>query len=261
MVKDFGYNGKNLFVGVGNELEVIFNEDSIFNLIVNLVDYIDMILDIGFNFDDLNIGGIGILLFNLYGSSVIFILIGMQVFLNFVDFGIWVIGDVVFVSDGIMMIIFMVGMDIIIVQDYVDVFNNLNGIEVIFDEVMDLIIFVFGLSSNFIVIKSVVGGGLVIDGGVIVMLIVIMVIVVVLFFILILIILGGFQVGDIIMIIDGNNFELVFLEIDVEIIVSDLVNLINNVKGLNVIFLGGSVSLIGEVIFNINSSNIDFNCF
>jgi flagellin len=53
---DSGYKGKNLLAGAGNELEVIFNEDSTSNLTVNPVDFTDTTLDTGLNLDDLATG-------------------------------------------------------------------------------------------------------------------------------------------------------------------------------------------------------------
>ena len=70
---------------------------------------------------------------------------------------------------------------------------------------------------------------------------------------------GGFQAGDTITITDGNGFEPASIEIDDETTVSDLVSFIDNVKGLDASFSGGSISLIGEVSFDITSSNADFN--
>lgn len=259
MAKDSGYKGKNLLAGAGNELEVIFNEDSTSNLTVNPVDYTDTTLDTGLNLDDLNTGGTGTSSFNLYGSSATLTLTGLQASSNLADLGTWAAGDVVSVSDGTTTTNLTVGTDITTVQDYVDALNNLNGIEATFDEATDSITIVSGLSSNFTVTKSAAGGGSVTDGGVTATPTATTATAAALSSTSTLITSGGFQAGDTITITDGNGFEPASLEIDAETTVSDLVNLINNVKGLNATFSGGSVSLIGEVTFNINSSNTDFN--
>lgn len=259
MAKDSGYKGKNLLAGAGNELEVIFNEDSTSNLTVNPVDYTDTTLDTGLNLDDLNTGGTGTSSFNLYGSSATLTLTGLQASSNLADLGTWATGDVVSVSDGTTTTNLTVGTDITTVQDYVDAINNLNGIEATFDEATDSITIVSGLSSNFTVTKSAAGGGSVTDGGVTATPTATTATAAALSSTSTLITSGGFQAGDTITITDGNGFEPASLEIDAETTVSDLVNLINNVKGLNATFSGGSVSLIGEVTFNISSSNTDFN--
>lgn len=259
MAKDSSYKGKNLLAGAGNELEVIFNEDSTSNLTVNPVDYTDTTLETGLNLADLDTGGTGTSSFNLFGSSATLSLNNLQASSNLVDLGTWATGDVVSVSDGTTTTTFTVGTDITTVQDYVDALDNLNGIEANFSEASDSISLISGLSTNLTVTKSAAGGGSVTDGGVTATPTVTTATAASLLSTATLVTSGGFQAGDTITITDGNNFEPASLEIDEETTVDDLVKLIDNVKGLDASFSGGSISLIGEVSFSITSSNNDFN--
>ncbi|MEP3046014.1 MAG: flagellin [Roseibium sp.] len=265
LAKDAGYKGKNLLAGVGNELEVIFNEDSTSNLTVNPVDFTDTTLDSGLNLDDLATGGTGTSSFAMAGGSMSIELNNLQASSNLTDMagGTWANGDVVTITDGTSPVTLTVGTDITTVQDYVDALNDLGGVQATFNEATDSIEIISGLEDgrSLTVSKDDAGGGDDTDGGgtagsttsnttalhsalsatnT-------------------LITSGGFKAGDTITITDGNSFEPASIEIDAETTVSDLVSFINNVKGLDASFSGGGVSLIGEVSFNISSSNSDFN--
>ena len=56
LARDSDYKGKNLLAGAGNDLQVIFNEDSTSNLRVHPVDYTDTSLSTGLALSDLGTG-------------------------------------------------------------------------------------------------------------------------------------------------------------------------------------------------------------
>lgn len=258
MARDSSYKGKNLLAGAGNELEVIFNEDSTSNLTVNPVDFTDTTLDDGLNLDDLNTGGTGTASFNLNGGSTSLTLTGLQASSNLADLGAWSNGDQVTITDSSGTTTLTVGTDITTVQDYVDALDNLAGVHASFDEATDSISITSGGDNTISIAKDNAGGGTATNGGAsgtgTTSLTV-----TALTASATLISSGGFQAGDTITITDGNGFEPASIEIDAETTVSDLVTFIDNVKGLDATFSGGSISLIGEVSFNISSSNSDFN--
>jgi flagellin len=257
MAKDSGYKGKNLLAGAGNELEVIFNEDSTSNLTVNPVDFTDTTLDTGLNLDDLATGASGTSSFNMYGGSAQLTLTGLQASSNLTDLAAFADNNHVMVTDGSTTTTLTVGVDIVTVQDYVDALDDLSGVHASFDETTDSITLVTGLNSNITVTKDANGGGSTSDGGITAGATTLTA--TALSSTATLITSGGFKAGDTITITDGNGFEPASLEIDEETTVDDLVKLINNVKGLDATFSGGSISLIGEVSFDITSDNTDFN--
>ncbi|WP_422037931.1 flagellin [Roseibium sp.] len=258
MARDSSYKGKNLLAGAGNELEVIFNEDSTSNLTVEPVDFTDTTLDDGLNLDDLDTGGTGTASFNLFGGTGSLTLTGLQASSNLTDLGDWAAGDQVTITDSSGTTTLTVGTDITTVQDYVDALNGLDGVHTSFDESTDSIDITSGTSGPIYISKNAAGGGTATDGGATggttTSLTVSS-----LSSTATLITSGGFQAGDTITITDGNGFEPASIEIDDETTVSDLVSFIDNVKGLDASFSGGSISLIGEVSFDITSSNSDFN--
>ncbi|ERP93866.1 ABC transporter substrate-binding protein [Labrenzia sp. PO1] len=258
MARDSSYKGKNLLAGAGNELEVIFNEDSTSNLTVNPVDFTDTSLDDGLNLDDLDAGGTGTSSFNLFSGTTSISLSGLQASSNLTDLADWATGNVVSITDSSGTTNLTVGTDITTVQDYVDALNDLNGVHATFDEATDSITITSGLDNPLYISKDNTGGGAATDGGDTGGTTTTMT-VSPLSSTATLVSSGGFQAGDTITITDGNGFEPASLEIDEETTVSDLVTFINNVKGLDATFSGGSISLIGEVSFDISSSNSDFN--
>ncbi|MCX2722046.1 flagellin [Roseibium salinum] len=258
MARDAGYKGKNLLAGMGNELKVIFNEDSTSNLTVNPVDFTDTSLDDGLNLDDLDAGGTGTSSFNLFGGQTTLTLTGLQASSNLTDLADWSNGDVVTITDSSGTTSLTVGTDITTVQDYLDALNGLNGVHASFDEATDAITLTSGLDNTAYISKDNAGGGTATDGGATGGTTTSLT-VTALSSTATLITSGGFQAGDTITITDGNGFEPASLEIDGETTVEDLVKFINNVKGLDATFSGGGISLIGEVSFDITSSNTDFN--
>lgn len=258
MARDSSYKGKNLLAGAGNELEVIFNEDSTSNLTVNPVDFTDTSLDDGLNLDDLDAGGTGTSSFNLFSGTTSISLSGLQASSNLTDLADWATGNVVSITDSSGTTNLTVGTDITTVQDYVDALNDLNGVHATFDEATDSVTITSGLDNALYISKDNTGGGAATDGGDTGGTTTTMT-VSPLSSTATLVSSGGFQAGDTITITDGNGFEPASLEIDEETTVSDLVTFINNVKGLDATFSGGSISLIGEVSFDISSSNSDFN--
>jgi len=258
MARDSSYKGKNLLAGAGNELEVIFNEDSTSNLTVNPVDFTDTTLDDGLNLDDLDTGGTGTSSFNLYGGTSTLTLTGLQASSNLTDLGDWSAGDIVTVTDSSGTTSFTVGTDITTVQDYVDALDGLSGVHASFNEATDGITINSGLDNSLAISKDNSGGGTATDGGATGGTTTTLT-VSSLSSTATLISSGSFQAGDTITITDGNGFEPASIEIDDETTVSDIVTFIDNVKGLDATFSGGSISLIGEVSFDISSSNNDFN--
>ncbi|MCR9059874.1 MAG: flagellin [Rhodobacteraceae bacterium] len=258
MARDSSYKGKNLLAGAGNELEVIFNEDSTSNLTVNPVDFTDTTLDDGLNLDNLDIGGTGTASFNLFGGTGTLALTGLQASSNLTDLAAWSTGDQVTITDSSGTTTLTVGTDITTVQDYVDALNDLSGVHTSFNESTDSISITSGNTNPIYVSKDNAGGGTATSGGATGGTTTTLT-VSSLSSTATLISSGGFQAGDTITITDGNGFEPASIEIDSETTVSDLVSFIDNVKGLDATFSGGSISLLGEVSFDITSSNADFN--
>lgn len=258
MARDSSYKGKNLLAGAGNELEVIFNEDSTSNLTVEPVDFTDTSLDDGLNLDDLDPGGTGTSSFNLNGGTTTISLSGLQASSNLTDLAAWSDTNVVSVTDSSGTTNLTVGTDITTVQDYVDALNDLDGVHATFDEATDAITITSGLDNTLSISKDATGGGSATNGGASATGTTTLS-VSALTASSTLISSASFQAGDTITITDGNGFEPASLEIDDETTVSDLVSFIDNVKGLDASFSGGSISLIGEVSFDISSSNTDFN--
>ncbi|NBN77163.1 ABC transporter substrate-binding protein [Microvirga tunisiensis] len=260
MARDASYKGKNLLAGAGNELTVIFNEDSTSNLKVLPVDYTDTTLDTGLALKDLATGAGATSSFALNAASGTLSLTGLQASSNLSDLAAWADGDVVSVSDGVTTRTFTVGSgvgEIKTVQDYVNALNSLGGIKATFDEGTDAITVTSGLGANVTISKNAAGGGTATNGGVgtgtttltptamtanskLVN-------------------SGSYKVGDVLTIVDGNNYEPASLEITANTTVDDLVKLINGVKGLDAGFSGGTISLVGDISFNIKSTNPDFN--
>lgn len=257
LAKDAGYKGKNLLAGVGNELEVIFNEDSTSNLTVDPVDFTDTTLDKGLNLDDLATGGTGTSSFNMNGGVTTLSMATLQASSNLTDLGDWANTDNIHIRDGSTTATLIVGTDIVTVQDYVDALDAYSGVHASFDEDTDNITIVSGLNSTFSISKDATAGTATdgsATGGTTTGLTIAP-----LSATNTLITSGSFKAGDTITVTDGNGFEPASIEIDAETTVSDLVSFINNVKGLDATFSGGGVSLIGEVSFNISSDNLDFN--
>ncbi|GGB37300.1 hypothetical protein GCM10011316_06770 [Roseibium aquae] len=261
LARDSGYKGKNLLAGPGNELEVIFNEDSTSNLTVDPVDYTDTSLSGGLNLADLATGAGATSSFNLQGGTVRISLPGLQASSDLSSLPNWADNNVISVSDGVTTNSFTVGGSINTVQDYVNAINNLGGLQATFDEATDQIVIGSGLSAGttLSISKDATGGGSETNGGSTATTVDTTLTTSALTAAATLINSGGFRVGDTITITDGNGFEPASLEIDDQTTVSDLVSLLNNIKGLQATFSGGSVSLVGEVSFSISSTNPDFN--
>ncbi|WP_150525607.1 flagellin [Roseibium sediminis] len=259
LAKDSGYKGKNLLAGLGNELEVIFNEDSTSTLTVNPVNYTDTALEDGLNLADLASGGTGTSSFTIQGGTVELDLATLQASSNLTDLAQWADGDVVTITDGTNTKTLTVGTDITTVQDYIDAINGLGGVHASFDEGTDKITIASGLGTGvtLAVSKNNAGGGTATNGGIAAGTATLTT--TALTASAKLTDSGGFKIGDTITITDGNGFEPASIEIDEETTVEDLVTLIDNVKGLDATFSGGSISLIGEVTFTIGSDNRDFN--
>lgn len=262
MARDASYKGKNLLAGAGNELTVLFNEDSTSNLKVLPVDYTDTTLDTGLALKDLATGVGATSSFSLQASSATLSLSGLQASSDLISAsgGAWANGNVITVSDGTTNKTFTVGTgagQIKTVQDYVNALNSVGGIKATFDEGTDSIKVTSGVGIAVTIAKDNTGGGSATNGGTaagtttltpaaltpssk-------------------LISSGSYEIGDVLTIVDGNGYEPASLEISANTTVDDLVKLINGVKGLDAGFSGGTISLVGDISFNVKSTNKDFN--
>jgi len=262
LARDAGYKGKNLLAGLGNELEVIFNEDSTSTLTVDPVDYTDTTLSGGLNLADLATGAGATSAFNIQGAAATLSLPGLQASSNLTDLNTdWVAGNVITISDGTSTRSFTVGATINTVQDYVNAIDSLGGLQATFDETTDQITVTSGMGPGVTVSisKDNTGGGAATNGGATATAAATTFTANALTGNSTLISSGAYKIGDTITITDGNGFEPASLEIDANTTVSDLVTLLNNINGLQATFSGGSVSLVGDVSFNISSDNPDFN--
>ncbi|MBO0344988.1 flagellin [Roseibium limicola] len=261
LARDSDYKGKNLLAGAGNELEVIFNEDSTSNLTINPVDYTDTTLSTGLSLSDLATGAGATASFTVAAGTTSIELTGLQASSDLTALGNWADGDIVTVTDGTTPTTFVVGTDITTVQDYVNALNDMRGIKATFDEDTDTVSIVSGLDPavTLSISKDNSGGGAATDGGATATATPTSLATTPMTANATLTSSGGFSAEDILYITDGNNFEAASLEIDDETTVSDLVSLLKSVKGLDATFAGGSISMIGEVSWNISSSGNDFN--
>ncbi|WP_417670877.1 flagellin [Roseibium sp.] len=262
LARDSDYKGKNLLAGEGNELQVIFNEDSTSNLTVDPVDFTDTTLSTGLALNDLGVGAGATNSFTLASGTTTLDLTGLQASSKLSDLADWADGDIVTVTDGTTPQTLTVGSgpgEIETVQDYVNALNDMQGIKASFDEGTDQITIVSGLdpANTLSISKDTSGGGTATNGGIGTGTTTLTTSVMTASATLIS--SGGFSVDDVIYITDGNGFEPASIEIDEDTTVSDLVSLIKSVKGLDANFTAGSISLIGDVSWSITSTNQDFN--
>ncbi|MEH0076548.1 flagellin [Pannonibacter sp. Pt2] len=260
MAKDSSYKGKNLLAGAGNELSILFNEDSTSNLKVLPVDFTDTQLEDGLALKDLATGAGATSSFALASGTGSLDLTGLQASSQLTDLASWSAGDVVSVSDGVTTRTFTVGTgagQINTVQDYVNALNSLGGVKATFDEGTDKISITSGLGSALSISKNAAGGGTATNGGTSAGTTTLATTPMTASAKLI--DSGTYAVGDVLKIVDGNGYEAASLEVSSSTTVDDLVKLINSVKGLDAGFSGGTISLVGDISFNIESTNKDFN--
>ncbi|MEJ8474841.1 flagellin [Roseibium algae] len=263
LARDSDYKGKNLLAGLGNELQVIFNEDSTSNLKIDPVDFTDTSLSNGLALSDLETGAGATSSFSFAGASTTLDLPTLQASSKLSELGTWADGDIITVTDGTTPTTFTVGSgvgEIETVQDYVNALDGIQGLKATFDETTDQITIVSGLgpSVTLSISKDNTGGGTATGGGgtagaattstTTAMTAAAK-----------LTSSGGYDVGDVLYITDGNGFEAAALEVDKNTTVSDVVSLVKSIKGLDANFSSGSVSLEGDVSWNITSSSKDFN--
>lgn len=261
LARDSDYKGKNLLAGVGNALEVIFNENSSSNLTVEPVDFTDTTLETGLNLQDLAQGAGATSSFAVAAGSAVLDLTGLQASSNLSDMANWADGNIISISDGTTTKTYTVGVTLTTVQDYVNAIDDLGGLKASFDEDTDQISVISGLGTGVTlsISKDATGGGAITDGGVTATPTPTTLTTSPMSSTATLLSSGNFEAGDILYIADGNGFEAASLEIDANTTVDDLMDLINTVKGLDGSFSSGSISLIGEVSFKITSTNSDFN--
>lgn len=262
LARDSDYKGKNLLAGLGNELQVIFNEDSTSNLTVDPVDFTDTTLSTGLALSDLENGAGATSSFTVASGSTTLDLTGLQASSKLSDLTDWADGNIISVSDGTTTTTFTVGSgagEIETVQDYVNALNDVQGIKASFDETTDQITIDSGLNpaNTLSISKDATLGGTATNGGVgagtTTLATTVMTAAATLTS------SGGFEVDDVLYITDGNGFEAASIEIDDDTTVSDLVSLIKSIKGLDANFASGSISMVGDVSWSITSSNNDFN--
>ncbi|WP_417677452.1 flagellin [Roseibium sp.] len=261
LARDSDYKGKNLLAGIGNALEVIFNENSSSNLTVEPVDFTDTTLETGLNLQDLAEGAGATSSFAVASGSTVLDLTGLQASSNLTDMANWATGNIISISDGTTTKTYTVGVTLTTVQDYVNAIDELGGLKASFDEDTDQISIISGLGTGVTlsIAKDATGGGAITDGGVTATVSPTTLLTTAMSSTATLISSGSFEAGDILYLADGNGFEAASIEIDANTTVDDLMKLINTVKGLDGSFSAGSISLIGEVSFKITSTNSDFN--
>lgn len=260
MAKDSSYKGKNLLAGPGNELSVLFNEDSTSNLKVLPVDFTDTQLEDGLALKDLATGAGATSSFALASGKGSLSLTGLQASSQLTDLASWSAGDVVSVSDGVTTRNFTVGTgagQINTVQDYVNALNSLGGVKASFDEGTDKITLTSGLGSPLTINKNAAGGGTATNGGATAGTTTLTTTPMTASSKLV--DSGSYAVGDVLKIVDGNGYEAASLEVSSNTTIEDLVKLTNSVKGLKAGFSGGTISLVGDISFDIKSTNKDFN--
>ncbi|MBD1547827.1 flagellin [Roseibium aggregatum] len=261
LARDSGYKGKNLLAGIGNELKVIFNEDSTSNLTVKPVDFTDTTLETGLNLKDLAEGAGATSSFLANAGTASLDLTGLQASSDLASLPTWANGDIISITDGVTTKTYTVGASLTTVQDYVNAINNLGGLKASFDETTDKLKITSGLNNvlTLSISKDNSGGGSATNGGLTATAAPTTLTTSAMTAGATLVSSGGYSAGDVLMIMDGNGYEAASLAVDSNTTVSDLVDLLNNVKGLSASFAAGSISLNGDVSFSIKSNNKDFN--
>jgi flagellin len=262
LAKDAGYKGKNLLAGDGNDLTTIFNEDATSKLKIDAVDYTDTSLSGGLNLSDLAEGQGGATSFQLEGGTASFTLSeaggqalnSSSLLSDASDVG---VGDsLVFYTDGVSTTASIgVTLDVTAgttVQDLIDTVENIAGVRAEFDEGSgelsitsneDLLIYNDGGSGSSTGTLSTLTSATVGASTAS------------------LVSTGSFASGDTLTLTDGNGYELGSYEVDEDSTVDDLVNFINDFKGVSGSFNSttGRVSIESETDLSLTSDNVDFN--
>ncbi|MEP3602590.1 MAG: flagellin [Stappiaceae bacterium] len=269
VARDASYKGKNLLGGEGNDLSIIFNEENTSSLTVKSVDYTDTTLEDGLNLAKLAEGkgdsstasfesGTGFLTLT-DGTNPLSINDALSESNQIAEDDTITIGGTAytvdpdgdgFLADGTTAI--AAGTGITTVQDLIDSFESSTGVNAYYDEdtgrfdvsvnandatiatsgsldLTDLI----GAAGNIDQVEGVAATDLLTDTG-------------------------KFEIGDTIDISDGNDFELTSIEVTDETTVQDLLDKLNDQKGVEAtLSSNGTLTVTSDVDLTINSNNTD----
>ncbi len=270
VARDASYKGKNLLGGKGNDLTIIFNEENTSSLTVKSVDFTDTTLEDGLNLADLAEGkgssstasfesGTGFLTLT-DGTNPLSINDSLTEAVGLADDDTITIGGTTYAidangdglqSDGITAI--PPGTGITTVQDLIDAFESNTGVNASYNEETGR--FDVATNADLTVTASVgvtlsladltgdpgeigdVQGVAATD---------------------LLTDTGKFEIGDTIDISDGNDFELTSIEVTDETTVQDLLDKLNDQKGVEAtLSSNGTLTVTSEVDLAINSNNTD----
>lgn len=247
LAQDASYKGKNLLAGDGNDLTVLFNEDSTSKLEISAVDFTDSTLAAGLNLSPLEEGAAAGTSFSLAGGTATVTLTGLQSTSLLTGDSDYAVGDVITVDDGTTTDTLTIAADTT-VQDYVNFLKEQPGIDASFNNDTGALT----IRSNYDVDvdKDNTGGGTAVATAITAA---------ALTATSTLVTSAGFKAGDVISIKDGNGYEARKLAIDETTTVQNFVDLINGTKGLSAQFAGGTVIVEGDVDFTIDTNNADFN--
>ncbi|POF28183.1 flagellin N-terminal helical domain-containing protein [Roseibium marinum] len=257
IAKDSSYKGKNLLAGDGNDLTTIFNEDSTSKLKIEAVDYTDTSLSTGLNLSDLAEGEGSATSFQLEGGKNTFTLTDADgqalnsssllasasgisttntLTLNEGTTTAVITGSTLAVTAGTT------------VQDLLDTIESVPGVRAEFDEGTGQVTVYsnedIALQNDVSTTAQLVSvnatafattSDTLIDSG-------------------------SFDVGDTLTLTDGNGYELGSYEIDEESTVNDLVNYINDFRGVSAEFntSTGRIAIESETDLALTSDNVDF---
>ncbi len=267
VARDASYKGKNLLGGKGNDLSIIFNEENTSSLEVKSIDYTDTTLEDGLNLADLAEGkgnsstasferGVGYVTLT-DGTNPLSINDALTESSQIADDDDITIAGTAYIvdangdglqSDGITAI--PPGTGITTVQDLIDAFESNTGVNASYDEETgrfdvstdaDLTVTqttgtltltdLTGDPGEIGDVQGVAATDLLTD-------------------------LGKFEIGDTISISDGNNFELTSIEVTDETTFQDLLDKLNDLKGVEAtLSSNGTLTVTSEVDLNIRSNN------
>ena len=263
LAKDAGYKGKNLLAGDGNDLTTIFNEDSTSKLKIDAVDYTDTALSTGLNLSDLAEGQGGATSFQLEGGTSSFTLeesVGGQA-LNSSS----LLSDAVDIKSGDSLVFYTnavsttasigVTLDVTAgttVQDLIDTIDGIAGVRAEFDEGSGELSIV---SNDDLLIQNTGSGG---SGTATLTTLTSATVTAATTS---LVSTGSFAAGDTLTLTDGNGYELGSYEVDEDSTVDDLVNFMNDFKGVSASFNSttGRIAMESETDLTLSSDNADFN--
>ena len=263
VAKDSSYKGKNLLAGDGNDLTTIFNEDATSKLTIEAVDYTETSLSTGLNLSDLAEGQGGATSFQLEGGTSSFTLeetVGGQA-LNSSS----LLADAVDIKAGDSLVFYTnavsttasigVTLDVTAgttVQDLIDTVEGIPGVRAEFDEGSGELTIV---SNDDLLIQNTGSGG---SGTATLTTLTSATVTAATTS---LASTGSFAAGDTLTLTDGNGYELGSYEVDEDSTVDDLVNFINDFRGVSASFNSttGRIAMESDTDLSLTSDNDDFN--